>query len=109
MLELPITGMTCANCAATIERVLKRQNGILEANVNFANEKAYIKIVPGIADKKAIRESIGKAGYQVADSGDIDDGSADTVDLSRKKEIRQQTQIFWTGVAFTIPLFYSAC
>ncbi len=104
-LELAITGMTCTNCAATVERVVNRLNGILEANVNFANEKAYIKVIPGLSDKKLIVQEIEKAGYQVVNSDDISISDADAVDLSRKNEIRRQTQIFWTGVFFTVPLF----
>ena len=33
---LPITGMTCANCAANIERGVKKLKGVAEASVNFA-------------------------------------------------------------------------
>jgi len=104
-LELPIIGMTCSNCAATIERVVNRLKGVLEVNVNFANEKAYVKLIPGIINKKLIVLEIEKAGYQVVNSGNIIDVDADDVDLSRKSEIRRQTRIFWTGVFFTVPLF----
>ena len=41
-LTLPITGMTCANCAANIERVVKKLEGVAEANVNFAAESAAV-------------------------------------------------------------------
>jgi len=36
-LSLPVTGMTCTNCANTISRTLKRTEGVVEANVNYAN------------------------------------------------------------------------
>ena len=39
-LVLPITGMTCANCAVTIERSLKRVGGVQSATVNLASERA---------------------------------------------------------------------
>ena len=43
---LPITGMTCANCAANIERGVKKLKGIADANVNFAAENAAISFDP---------------------------------------------------------------
>ena len=39
---LPITGMTCANCVATIERNLKKLDGVQEANVNLSSERATV-------------------------------------------------------------------
>src|SRR3989338_4545535 len=39
---LPIKGMHCASCAATIEKSLKRLKGVSSANVNFASEKAAV-------------------------------------------------------------------
>ncbi|NQT56657.1 MAG: cation transporter, partial [Desulfobacteraceae bacterium] len=39
---LPITGMTCANCALNIQRSLKKVKGVKEANVNFATEQASV-------------------------------------------------------------------
>jgi copper ion binding protein len=39
--ELVLTGMTCANCATNIERALNKVDGVLEANVNLASEKAF--------------------------------------------------------------------
>ena len=54
-LELPITGMTCANCANTIERTLnKKVPGILEASVNFATEKATVKYIPGAVSRERV-------------------------------------------------------
>ena len=43
-IELPITGMTCASCVARNERALRRVEGVSEASVNFATEKATIAL-----------------------------------------------------------------
>ncbi len=51
--ELPITGMNCAGCVAKIEKGLSKMNGIVDARVNFATEKATIYFDPsevGIRD-----------------------------------------------------------
>ena len=43
-LTLPITGMTCVNCAANLERAVKKIPGVSEVNVNFATERAADRI-----------------------------------------------------------------
>ena len=42
-LDLPLSGMTCAACAARIEKVLNRLEGV-KASVNFATEHARVKL-----------------------------------------------------------------
>src|SRR6056297_3512597 len=47
--ELAVTGMTCANCAATVERVLNQKvPGVVSASVNFATEKASVEYLPSV-------------------------------------------------------------
>ena len=64
---LPITGMTCANCVATIERNLKKLDGVQEANVNLSSERATVMF----DSKKLVLDDIvarvRRAGYDVAD------------------------------------------
>ena len=42
-LTLPITGMTCANCVATVERNLKKLDGVNTAVVNLSSERATVE------------------------------------------------------------------
>ena len=42
-LTLPITGMTCANCVATVERNLKKLDGVNSAVVNLSSERATVE------------------------------------------------------------------
>jgi Cu+-exporting ATPase len=103
-IELPITGMTCANCVATVERTLnKKVPGVVAANVNFATEKAIVEYIPGQVTHADMVAAIKKAGYGVveADAGDLEDAEQ----AARDAEIRDQTRRFWVGVAFTVPLF----
>jgi Cu+-exporting ATPase len=64
---LPITGMTCANCVATIERNLKKVDGIQEAVVNLSSERATVSFNPSRVEFGAIIEKIRKVGYGVAE------------------------------------------
>lgn len=67
---LPITGMTCANCVATIERNVKKLPGIESASVNLASERATIAFDPGQLSLEEIVNRIDKAGYGIA-SGEM--------------------------------------
>ena len=53
-LTLPITGMTCANCVATVERNLKKLPGVASVTVNLATERASLEIQPGRVSQQAI-------------------------------------------------------
>jgi Cu+-exporting ATPase len=106
--RLPITGMTCANCAQTIERNLKRMEGVVEANVNLATERASVEYLPGVTSLAAIQDLIRELGYDViapAEGGATGDVAEDVERAAREAEIRDQTRKFWVGIAFTLPLF----
>jgi Cu+-exporting ATPase len=105
--ELSITGMTCANCAATIERTLnKKVNGVVEASVNFATERASVEYIPGVASVADMIRAIEEAGYGVIPTTEGADVPLEDVESkARQAEIADQTRKFWVGVAFTLPLF----
>lgn len=56
-----ITGMTCANCSARVEKELKATEGVLEANVNLATEKATVQFDGNLTAENLIQrvEAIG--------------------------------------------------
>ena len=103
-ITLPITGMTCANCAATIQRTLeKKVAGVVGATVNFATEKAQVEYDPAQVSRRDLVEAIEKIGYSVVESGP--DGLEDKERAARQAEIQDQTYKFWIGLAFSLPLF----
>ncbi|MEW6369096.1 MAG: heavy metal translocating P-type ATPase [Acidobacteriota bacterium] len=62
---LPVSGMTCANCAVTIERNLKRLDGVGTAAVNLATERATVSFDPGMLGLADLIARVEKAGYGV--------------------------------------------
>ncbi|HRV93427.1 MAG TPA: heavy metal-associated domain-containing protein, partial [Anaerolineae bacterium] len=64
-ITLPVIGITCANCAATIERNAKKVNGVDDAVVNFGSEKVTISYDPSTATLSDVIERIERAGYQI--------------------------------------------
>ena len=66
-LTLPITGMTCANCVAAVERNLKKVNGVAEANVNLSSERATVTFDPQLAALPDLIGRVERAGYHIAE------------------------------------------
>lgn len=103
-LELPIVGMTCTNCSNTIERRLNKTEGVLEATVNYANEKAVVKYTPGVTSRALLVAAVRKAGYDVVESAG-DEDMEDAEAAAREAEIRHQWKRLTIGAIFTLPLF----
>ena len=61
-IELGLTGMTCAACAARIEKMLNRVPGV-QATVNFATEIATVGFDPATATPAQLIEAVARAGY----------------------------------------------
>ncbi len=70
-LTLPITGMTCANCVASVERNLKKLDGIETAVVNLSSERATFELDPSLLDLDTVIARIERAGYGIA-TGEAD-------------------------------------
>ena len=70
-LTLPVTGMTCANCVATVERNLKRLDGVGSAVVNLSSERATVEFDPLKLDLSVIIARVERAGYGIA-TGEAD-------------------------------------
>ena len=70
-LTLPITGMTCANCVATLERSFKKLNGVESAIVNLSSERATVAYDPSKLGWTDLVASVQRVGYDVA-TGDAE-------------------------------------
>lgn len=104
--EFPVTGMTCANCAMTIERTLnKKVPGVVQASVNFAAERVLVQYIPSMTNMDEMITAIEKAGYGAIRPDDALEGE-DAELAARKAEIRNQTRKFLVGLLFTTPLFF---
>jgi Cu+-exporting ATPase len=104
--EIPITGMTCANCAMNVERTLsKKVPGVVQASVNFATERAHVEYIPGLTTLDEMIGAIEKTGYGAIRQDDAVEGE-DAEQAARVAEIKNQTRKFLTGLLFTVPLFF---
>ena len=93
VVELDITGMTCASCANRIERKLGKLPGVT-ATVNYATEKAQVQVDgPDSADPAALIAAVEAAGYGAsvpAPPVSADDDTADTAGSDPSAPLRQR-------------------
>ena len=65
--EIPVTGMTCASCVRRVEKALGRVEGVSEASVNLATEKARVAFDPEASGPQELKAAVENAGYGVRD------------------------------------------
>ncbi|MCK5255810.1 MAG: heavy metal translocating P-type ATPase, partial [Deltaproteobacteria bacterium] len=102
-LILPVGGMTCAACSSRVERTLNKLNGVLNAHVNLATEKATIDYFPdkvGIAD---IKRTIDDIGYFVKEEEEETQRAIEKEDEDAKK-VKEARNRLITAWAFTGPM-----
>src|SRR3989304_6153534 len=98
--EFTIYGMTCAACAARIEKGLNKLDGV-SAAVNFASETARVRYVPGLATVEQLAGAIRKAGYEASERGEA---SAEAEKTRRAAAYRAELRLLWISIALSLPL-----
>lgn len=97
-----ITGMTCAACSARIERVLQREAGIDQINVNLVMENGTVKYDPSQITIEEIYERVAKIGYEAF--------PMETKDETAKRksdELKRQKAKFIISLILALPLLYT--
>jgi len=69
-ITFPVAGMTCASCVRRIEKALNKVEGVTEANVNLATEKAKVVFDPSRVELAQLSAAVEKAGYDLARQGE---------------------------------------
>lgn len=83
--DLPVTGMTCAACAALIERRLSKSPGVAAASVNFATARATVEYDLRRTGVGALPKRIEDLGYRASGPAGDDAGA----DARREEEARR--------------------
>ena len=100
---LPVTGLSCSNCALTIETNVGKQKGIEAATVDFASEKLSVSFDTSVVDENDIIQCIRQLGYGVA-IGKLDlplFGMQDSTDaLSLEKMLLRQNGVLHCSVNY---------
>jgi P-type Cu+ transporter len=110
--ELPISGMTCAACAARIEKKLNRLDGV-EATVNFATERASVDFDPGAVAPPELVAAVERLGYgarlpepvpQRGDATDAAGAARAAADAAKDRDLWERRQRFLVSAALSIPV-----
>ncbi len=85
-ITLNISGMTCASCVAKVEKALKNVNGVEEASVNFASEKAKVIYDETKVTKNTLIQVVEDAGYKASF-----EQASNQNNLNKEKELELKT------------------
>lgn len=99
---LQITGMTCAACAARIEKGLNRLPGVEQANVNLALETAQVRFEPGAVSLEQIIDKVSQLGYGAV----LKPSEQESEDI-RTREIRKQRNKLIVSAVLAFPLLWA--
>ncbi|WP_411274824.1 heavy metal translocating P-type ATPase [Daejeonella sp.] len=78
--NFPVTGMTCAGCAVSVESMLKLSTGVADAGVNFANQIAWAEYDENKTNPFELQKSVRSAGYDIL------------IDLENPSQVQEELQ-----------------
>ena len=61
----PVIGMTCASCASSSESIVKHQEGVINASVNFATGNLTVEYLPNMTDASKLQKAVQSIGYDL--------------------------------------------
>lgn len=96
IINLDVKGMTCASCVNRIEKMLKKDDGVIEASVNLATEKARVEINSEKSDTNKIISIIEKAGYEASISSDKKP--------DKEAALKKEKVLIYASAVLTLPL-----
>lgn len=99
--QLNISGMTCAACAARIEKNMQRAAGVARANVNLASERAVIEFRRDLMTAADVVRIVEKTGYGAAV---VEPEAVGEERVDQRLAYRNLRIDFYTGAVLTLPL-----
>jgi len=100
--ELAIEGMTCASCVGRVEAALRKVEGVQDAVVNLATERATIR---GVADVSTLLAVVAAAGYDARPIEAATDPGTEEVAAKRDAERVELKRDFFLALALAFPVF----
>lgn len=100
-LTLPVTGMSCASCAVSVESILGAQNGVDKAEVNYASQSVKVAFHPDITEPESLQKAVQSIGYNLIIDTTNGKEQQEEVQQSHYKVLKKN--ITWATV-LTIPV-----
>lgn len=101
--NFPVTGMTCASCAVSVESMLKHQKGVIDAAVNYANASAKVEYDSNVASLDDFKKAMQAIGYDmiIEEDGNVNE-LVETQQKNHYEELKKKT----IGASLlTLPVF----
>jgi Cu2+-exporting ATPase len=86
--SFPVLKLSCAGCAANVQRTLRKQPGVKSANVNFANKTALVEYNSAVTNAEKLQLAVREAGYDLITPSEEDDSD----DAGEQLEAEEQRQ-----------------
>ncbi|WP_025763321.1 heavy metal translocating P-type ATPase [Dyadobacter tibetensis] len=102
-LTIPVSGMSCASCAVSVESMLKHTPGVQDANVNYANQSVRIDFDPAIASLDKLDEVLQEIGYGLIIEEDEEAGLAQQEETQKRQYKALKTKTVWAGL-LSVPI-----
>ena len=88
----PVLGMSCASCAARVDKTLNGLPGVYQATVNYATAVAQVEYNPEICSDATLQSAVQDAGYDLlVDTGEDAADKAEEIRLTRYRKIKRRT------------------
>ena len=100
----PVTGMHCAGCAANLERMLSRKEGVRQVGVNFASASALIEYDPEAVTPEGLQEVADNAGFALLTGEDEEEAEEESERRRREDYESLKRKTVW-AVALAFPVF----
>jgi P-type Cu2+ transporter len=91
----PVTGLSCASCALSVESMLNAQKGVLNATVNFANSSALVEMQPDSVNITDLKSAIQSIGYDLL-IGENEFNLQDEIQQLHFKKLKNNT--LWASI-----------
>ena len=97
----PVSGMMCASCAFSVEKILKEAKGVKEVNVNYANQKANITFDEVITSAEILKKIVQDAGYDL----EINLITEQSIREKEQKRYKTLQKNFFGSLLCSVPVF----
>lgn len=98
--QFPVTGMSCASCAANIQTRLSRQPGILNASVNLATESVSVEFDQSVVEPQDLKDAVTSIGYDlIIDESENAKEELENLQLKRYRSMKRRTA--WSVILAT--------
>lgn len=100
---LPVTGMSCAACAVSVESMLGHTKGVIHAGVNYANQSVSVAYDPELVDLPDMDQVLQSIGYGLIIEDDEDDAIAEQEKIQHERYRKLKNNAIYTGI-LTVPI-----